>query len=61
MITYDANNYNDVYYVFYPGSLVDIYEGSTLKLIGLPLDTSIYDNVGGGQTKCIIMLLAGIG
>jgi hypothetical protein len=60
MITDDVSTYDDVYYVFYPGSLENIYEGSTLTLVGLPLNTSSYENVGGGTTKCIIMLLAGI-
>lgn len=61
MITYNASNYDDVFYCYYYGSLENIYQNSKIKLIGLPVDTSIYDNIGGGQTKCIVMLLSGIG
>ena len=44
------------YYVYYIGdSLTNILQGDVVSLIGLPLGTSYYDNVSGGQTNVIVI------
>lgn len=60
MITQDASSYDNVYYVYYLGKLDNVYENSKIKYIGLPLDYSSYENIGGGTTKCIVMLMSGL-
>ena len=58
MITVDNDTYDDVYYVFYPGRLEDVYDGDIITLVGYPVGYSSYSNVSGGTTKCIILILS---
>lgn len=47
---------DDVYYVYYWGELKDIYAEDDVTCYGLPIDTSYYENVGGGTTNCVVVL-----
>lgn len=48
----DDNNMSQIYYVFYLGSLPDVYENTKVKIIGIPVSSGSFNNVGGGKTNC---------
>lgn len=47
---------NQVYYVYYLGSLPDVYENTRIKMAGVPISIGSYPNVSGGTTNCIVFL-----
>lgn len=52
-------NFSDayrVYYIIYMGSLPDVYEGTKIKMIGVPISNGSYQNLYGGETNCIVFL-----
>ncbi|MDE7016758.1 MAG: hypothetical protein K2P65_04150 [Lachnospiraceae bacterium] len=56
MVCYDISNISRIYYMFYPDSLPEVYEGTQLEIIGVPLSNGNYNNVNGGITNCVIFL-----
>lgn len=56
MVCYDTSDASRVYYMFYPDSLPEVYEGTKLKIVGVPLSSGSYDNVSGGITTCVVFL-----
>ena len=48
-------NYN-YYYILYDGVLPDVYDGTPVSFVGLPVASSGYDNVGGGTTNVIVLI-----
>lgn len=53
---YVIDQNDQYYYVLYLGKPLDgILMGDRVDVYGLPLDTSFYDNVSGGQTSVIIL------
>lgn len=48
------SDYNS-FVCFYIGELASVYEGDVVDIIGLPLDTSSYNNVSGGATNCVVV------
>lgn len=46
------------YIIWYLGSVDDVYEYSTIKIVGLPIGLTSFDNVSGGSTRAIV--LAGV-
>lgn len=48
-------NYN-YYYLLYDGVLPDVYDGTPISFVGLPVASSGYDNVGGGTTNVIVLI-----
>lgn len=53
---YNINNVEQIYYICYFDELPDVYEGTKIKMIGVPVSVGYYDNIGGGQTNCIFAL-----
>lgn len=43
------------YSVYYNGSLDDVFEDDTVGVVGLPLDTSSFENTDGGDTLVIVL------
>lgn len=46
---------DNIYFVFYDGALEDIYDEDSIRIIGLPLAMTNYDNVGGGSTHALVL------
>ena len=45
----------DQYYVLYIGKLGGVFEGNEVSVVGLPLNTSSFENTGGGTTLVIVL------
>lgn len=56
MICYEINDSSRVYYMLYPDSLPEVYEGTKLKIVGVPLSNSSFNNVNGGTTPCVVFM-----
>lgn len=56
----DNNNISQRYYVFYLGSLPDVYEDTKVKIIGIPVSNGNFSNVSGGETNCIIFIATSV-
>lgn len=44
------------YYILYDGVLPDVYDGTTITFVGLPVSSSGFENVGGGTTNVIVLI-----
>lgn len=44
------------YYILYDGVLPDVYDGTSISFVGLPVSSSGFDNVGGGTTNVIVLI-----
>ncbi|QHI73315.1 MORN repeat-containing protein [Aminipila terrae] len=53
---YVYDNNDNYYWICYPGTC-NIYEGDNVTIYGLPLDSSSYENNGGGTT--LVQVIAG--
>ena len=56
IVCYDINDISRVYFMIYMDSLPEVYEGTKLKIVGVPLSSGNYDNVNGGITSCVMFL-----
>lgn len=43
------------YYILYVGELADIYKADIIKVVGLPLSISGYENISGGSTTTLVL------
>lgn len=56
IIIYDNSDWDSIYYVLYYGELETVFDGDRITCYGLPVAYSSYENVGGGITKCGVLL-----
>lgn len=54
MLIHD-NNYEQYMFVFYLGSLPDVYEESMITIYALPINASTYETTIGGMNNCYIL------
>lgn len=53
------SDYN-FYYICYDGTLPDVYDGTPIEFVGLPVSASGFSNVGGGTTNVIVLIACSV-